>query len=100
MSPLQHLLFKILLAICAACVPLVLVGIVVMERSAERNGGGEMVHSIGLLVGLMLIGYYAVVLLLGILLRRQDSSRWGWYYLAAVFALAVVPAVFLWQVLA
>ena len=99
MSSVQHGLFKFLLALCALCIVLVIVGITVMEFSAVQNGGGEMVNSIALLVGLMLVGYYAMVMALGALLCRQASARWGWFLLTVLLALVVAPAVFLWKVI-
>lgn len=98
MSRAQDRLFKVLLILCALCIALVIAGIIVMEHKAGQNGGGEMAESIGLLVGLLLLGYYAMVMVLGALLRRQGSARWGWYFLGLLFALLVVPVVFLWQV--
>lgn len=99
MSATQQLLFKWLLALGTLCIVVVILGIVVMERSAAENGGGEMVHSIGLLVGLMLIGYYAMVLLLGALLRRLGSARSGWYSLALLLILLMVPVILLLRIL-
>ena len=99
MNPAQRLLLRILLWLAGVVIATVLVMLIIMEINVEKNGGGEMVDGIALVLGLMLIACYTVVLMLGRLLPGRGGARWGWHLLALMMILVFVPMILVWKVI-
>lgn len=70
-----------------------------MEYEASRDGGGEMVHSIGLLLALIVMAYYAVVLAIGRMMLRKGGTSWGWHFVAVMLLLVFVPPIMIWKLM-
>ena len=92
-----RLWLRILLWLVGAVMLAVLALLIGMEYSVEKNGGGEMVDTIGLLFGLMLIAYYTVVLFLGRIMLCRGGVRWGWHLVAVMLLLVFLPPLILWK---
>ncbi len=99
MTSPQRLCLRILLWIIGAVVAAVIVLLVIMEVDIEKNGGGEMADTIGLLLGLMIMAYYTVVLILGRIMLNRGVANWGWHFVALMMVLVFVPMVFLWGIM-
>lgn len=93
-----RLVMRVLLWIMGAAIVAVIAMLVIMEVGIGRNGGGEMVDSLALLIGLMLIAYYTLVLILGRSILRSGGPRWAWYLVTLVLILVFVPMFLLGRV--
>ena len=91
---LQTLLWSIVLLIVA-----VVVMTVRMEYEASRDGGGEVVHSIGLMLAMLVVGYYALALLIGRAMLMKGEPSWGWHFVAIMLLLVFVPLIMLWRLM-
>ena len=99
MNPAQRLLLRMLLWLAGVVIATVLVMSIIMEINVEKNGGGEMVDGIALVLGLKLIACYTVVLMLGRLLPGRGGARWGWHLLALMMILVFVPMILVCKVI-
>ncbi len=93
-----RLWLRILLWVGGAVIVAVLVLLVGMEYSISKNGGGEMVHTLGLMIGLIIIAYYTIVLALGRIMLNRGGASWGWHFVALMMVLVFVPMVYLWKI--
>lgn len=67
--------------------------IVGIEYTVSLEGGGEMVHSFGLAIAVVLMLYYGLVLLAGRSMLRHGNPAWGWHLVAAELVLVFGPIV-------
>ena len=72
---------------------------VTMEINAAQDGGGEMVHSIGLLMALILLIYYALLIFASRLMLSRGGSSWVWYLVALMTLLVFGPIVALLKII-
>ena len=67
----------------------------------DQCSNGETGHSNGLMLGLVLVAYYALVFLIGRIMLSRCGERWGWYFVAMIALLVLAPPVALfWLALA
>ena len=99
MASTPRLVLRILLWMTSAVIVAVVALLVIMEYDIEKHGGGEMVDGFALLIGLMLIAYYAILLFVGRILLRRGGAGWGWYLVAVMLLLVFVPPISLWNLL-
>lgn len=80
-------------------IPAMLALLISMEYSIEKYGGGEMVDTIAVLLGILLLVHYAVVFLLGRTMLNRGGARWGWLFVAVMLLLVFVPPIMLWKLM-
>jgi hypothetical protein len=90
---------RILLWLIGAVILTVIALLIIMEVDIEKHGGGEMADGLALLIGLMLIAYYAILLFVGRTLLRRGGASWGWYLVAVMLLSVFVPPIYLWNLI-
>ncbi len=88
---------KVLLWLTALVIVAVLTMTIGMEYEASRDGGGEMVHTIGLFLALIVMTYYAIVLMIGRVMLRKGRASWGWHLVTVMLVLVFLPMIALWK---